>query len=439
MTRNITKLYPFADEAQAARPGEPAWLAALRMKGLDRYRDAGLPTPRTEAWKYTNLRRLARTLFQPADASTVDVAINEDRLPKVDGYRAVLVNGRYRADLSDLAGLPAGVHVDGLADKISADPDMLEPLLGSLAIRDGKPLADLNTAYLDDGVCVIIDDGVVLDKLLHLVSVGVSAGAEPICFYPRLLISVGAGGIATIVESHIGDGAYFSNCASEIWIGDGAVLNHCKVQNDGAEAYHIADTAALLSDRSVYDGFVFQSGGLLARNEVYASLEGENIECRISGAYLASDRQHIDNTTFIDHVKPSCRSREVFKGVLDGNARAVFQGKILVRKDAQKTDGFQLNKALLLSPGAEIDSKPELEIYADDVKCSHGATVGELDADALFYLRARGIDLAAARNLLVAAFVDDAVSEIQNEAVRDAVSEMVQSRLAMRNEDNNND
>ncbi|MBL4721743.1 MAG: Fe-S cluster assembly protein SufD [Alphaproteobacteria bacterium] len=435
MTRNVTKLHPFADSAPASRSDDPTWLSALRQDGLRRYRDAGLPTPRTEAWKYTNLRRLSRMLFQPVGSSVEDVSVPEDRLPKLDAYRAVLVNGRYRADLSRLDGMPKGVHVSGIADVLRASPAKLEPLLGRLAVHEGKPLADLNTAYLDDGFCVFIDDGAVLDKPLHLVSIGASSGTDPVCFYPRLLVSAGADCIATIVESHVGDGAYFSNGAAEIWVGAGAVLNHCKVQVEGAEAYHIADTAIHLSDRAVYDGFVFQSGGLLARNEVYASLDGEKIECRISGAYLATGKQHIDNTTFIDHVKPDCKSREVFKGVLDGTSRAVFQGKILVRKDAQKTDGFQLNKALLLSTGAEMDSKPELEIYADDVKCSHGATVGELDADALFYLRARGIDLETARNLLVAAFVDDAVGEIQNAAVREAVSEMVQAQFAMRNED----
>ncbi|MBT5107066.1 MAG: Fe-S cluster assembly protein SufD, partial [Rhodospirillaceae bacterium] len=235
-------------------------------------------------------------------------------------------------------------------------------------------------------------------------------------------------------ESHVGEGAYFSNGVAEFAVGDDAVLNHYKIQDESDEAYHIADSTLRLEDRSTYDGFVYQAGGLLARNEIHASLGGEHIECRANGAYLGGGKQHIDNTVFIDHAKPGSRSREVYKGVLDNDARAVFQGKILVRKDAQKTDGFQLNKALLLSRGAEIDSKPELEIYADDVKCSHGATVGELDADALFYLRTRGIDEAAARNLLISAFVTEAIEEIQSQAVRDALSDLVRGKLAMRNE-----
>jgi Fe-S cluster assembly protein SufD len=344
------------------------------------------------------------------------------------------VNGRFRADLSDLDGLPRGVRIAGLAEVLRDEPSVLEPLLGRIAIRADKPMAALNAAHLEDGLCVFVDEGVVLDKPLHIVSIGVTCGDDPACFYPRLLVSVGQGGVATIIESHVGEGAYFSNIVAEIAVGVDAVLNHYKVQDESLEAYHIADTTVRLEDRSTYDGFVFQSGGLLARNEIHASLDGENIECRVNGAYLGAGKQHIDNTAFIDHMKPSSRSREVCKGVLDDESRAVFQGKILVRKDAQKTDGFQLNKALLLSRGAEIDSKPELEIYADDVKCSHGATVGELDADALFYLRARGIDEAAARNLLISAFVAEAVEEIQSMRVRDALSDLVRARLAARNE-----
>jgi Fe-S cluster assembly protein SufD len=434
MARTITKLHPFADDVQVSRSGDAPWTTALRQDGLDRYRESGLPTPRTEAWKYTNLRRLARMTFAVREAAPDGVSVPEDRLVKLDAFRAVLVNGRFRADLSDLDGLPRGVRIAGLAEVLRDEPSVLEPLLGRIAIRADKPMAALNAAHLEDGLCVFVDEGVVLDKPLHIVSIGVTCGDDPACFYPRLLVSVGQGGVATIIESHVGEGAYFSNIVAEIAVGVDAVLNHYKVQDESLEAYHIADTTVRLEDRSTYDGFVFQSGGLLARNEIHASLDGENIECRVNGAYLGAGKQHIDNTAFIDHMKPSSRSREVCKGVLDDESRAVFQGKILVRKDAQKTDGFQLNKALLLSRGAEIDSKPELEIYADDVKCSHGATVGELDADALFYLRARGIDEAAARNLLISAFVAEAVEEIQSMRVRDALSDLVRARLAARNE-----
>lgn len=434
MARNITKLRPFIDDVRISRPEDAPWTPALRQDGLDRYHESGLPTPRTEAWKYTNLRRLARMTFAPSEAAPDGVSVPEDRLVKIDAFRAVLVNGRFRADLSDLNGLPSGVCVAGIADTLRNSPSVLKPFLGRIAIRADKPMAALNAAHLDDGLCVFVDAGVALDKPLHIVSIGAPCGGEAACFHPRLLVSVDSGGVATIVESHVGEGAYFSNGVAEFAVGDDAVLNHYKIQDESDEAYHIADSTLRLEDRSTYDGFVYQAGGLLARNEIHASLEGEHIECRANGAYLGCGKQHIDNTVFIDHAKPGSRSREVYKGVLDNDARAVFQGKILVRKDAQKTDGFQLNKALLLSRGAEIDSKPELEIYADDVKCSHGATVGELDADALFYLRTRGIDEAVARNLLISAFVTEAIEEIQSQAVRDALSDLVRGKLAMRNE-----
>lgn len=434
MARNVTKLRPFVDDVRISRSEDAPWTSALRKDGLDRYRESGLPTPRVEAWKYTNLRRLARMSFAPGEVVPEGISVPENRLVKLDAYRAVIVNGRFQADLSDLDGLPRGVRVEGLANMLRAAPTALEPLLGRIAVRDNKPLAALNAAYLEDGLCVLVDEGVVLDKPLHIVSIGASCGDEATCFHPRLLVSLGAGSVATIVESHVGEGAYFSNGVAEFDVGADAVLNHYKVQEESKDAYHLADTTLRLGDRSTYDGFTFQSGGVLARNEIYASLDGESVECRVNAAYLGAGKQHIDNTVFIDHVKPGSRSREVCKGVLDDQSRAVFQGKILVRKDAQKTDGFQLNKALLLSRGAEIDSKPELEIYADDVKCSHGATVGELDADALFYLRSRGIDSAAARNLLISAFVAEAVDEIQSATVRDAVADLVQAKLEMRNE-----
>ena len=316
-----------------------------------------------------------------------------------------------------------------MAAKLSADRTSLE---GQFSDVTDLPMATLNTGLLSDGLYLKLDDGVALDKPLHLVSIG-TAREEPVSFHPRHLIVAGAGSVATIVESHVGSGAYFSNSVSEVSVGDGAVLNHYKLQNEGPEAYHLAANLVRIADRAVYDNFVLQVGGNLARNEIRSEL-GERVECRLNGAYLACGEQHIDNTTFIDHAAPNSSSREVYKGVLDENARGVFQGKILVRQDSQKTDGHQLNKTLLLSPGTEIDTKPELEIYADDVKCSHGATTGELEEELLFYLRARGIDPQTARGMLVAAYVGEALDEIQAEAPRAAFQAVVDDWLESRSE-----
>ena len=346
-----------------------------------------------------------------------------------DAHIAAFVNGRFSPSLSSLDGLPKGVEAVSLAKRFSEDPVSLMDLFGDTA---DLPLASLNTGLMADGLYLNLADGVVLDKPLHLVSIG-QADGEPLSFHPRHLIQTGASSIATIVESHVGEGTYFSNGVMEISVGEGAVLNHYKLQNEGAEAFHLAASLVRIEDRATYDGFVLQIGAKLARNEV-RSLLGERVECRLNGAYLGRGEQHIDNTTFIDHAAPNSSSREVYKGVLDGSSRGVFQGKILVRKDSQKTDGHQLNKTLLLSRGTEIDTKPELEIYADDVKCSHGATTGELEEEPLFYLRARGIDPETARGMLVAAFIGEAMEEMQAEAPRAAFQAVVDSWLERRSE-----
>ena len=428
----MAQLVPFLQFFDTVLPGAgTVWLDQLRSDAQASYRTSGLPTPRTEAWKYTNLRRLAHTGFVAAEASqsTEIATIPKGAAALSDAYIAVFVNGRYSPTLSSFNGVPKGVEVNSLASKLSMDKTSLEGQIGDM---EGLPLAILNTGLLSDGLYLKLDDEVVLDKPLHLVSVG-HAGSEPVSFHPRHLIVVGVGSVATIVESHVGDGTYFTNSVNEISVGDGAVLNHYKLQNDGSEAYHLAANLVQIGDRAVYDSIVLQVGGKLARNEVRTEL-GERVECRLNGAYLGRGEQHSDNTTFVDHAAPNSSSREVYKGVLDESARGVFQGKILVRQDSQKTDGHQLNKTLLLSQGTEIDSKPELEIYADDVKCSHGATTGELEEEQLFYLRARGIDLETARGMLVAAFVGEALAEMQVDAPRAAFQAVVDDWLERRSE-----
>ena len=413
---------PFADEALAA--GAP-WIDALRGDALACYREQGLPTARREAWKFTNLRRLERIAFASSPANSTPLAEIPGNVAALDSaYRAVFVNGRFAAAQSRIDNLPKGVEIGSLA---AVDPDFLEPHLGRIADTRVHPLAALNTAYMADGLYMKLADNAVLDAPLHLISIA-SAGDTAVRFHPRHLVVLGANAVATLVESHVGSGETFANTVLEADLGVSAMLNHYKLQNEGPDACHIAFSQIRLADRSHYDGFVLQTGARLARNEVRVQL-GNRVECRLNGAYLGRGDQHIDNTTFIDHTAPNSTSREVYKGVLDDRARGVFQGKILVRKDAQKTNGHQLNKTLLLSRGTEIDSKPELEIYADDVKCGHGATTGELEEDALFYLQARGIAPAQARAMLVAAFLGDAVAQIQAEQPRAAFQAVVDQWL----------
>lgn len=409
------------------------WLDALRQDGFTRYGALGLPGPRVEAWKYTNLTRMGRTTFVPAltlPAASLD-AVPAGALD-IEAVRLVMVNGRLRTDLSDLDKVPEGVSLKPLSEAFEGAADHIKHRINRTAAGHDMPMLALNTAYLSDGLVVEVAAGATVEIPLHLISVGI-ADETPVAFYPRNIVTLGNGSAATIYESHIGlGGTYLNNGATVIEIGQEALLRHRKFQNESGDAYHIAAATVNLGARARYENYTLHVGGALVRNEIHAVLSGEGADCNLYGAYAGRGSQHIDTTTFVDHAVPECTSREVYKGALDDNARGVFQGKILVRKDAQKTDGHQLNKALLLSEGAEIDAKPELEIYADDVKCSHGATAGELDEEQLFYLRARGIEEAEARDLLVAAFLEDSLDVIDDEHRREAFRSVISNWLAAR-------
>ncbi|MFP6743906.1 MAG: SufD family Fe-S cluster assembly protein, partial [Alphaproteobacteria bacterium] len=368
--------------ARKSLPGQTLpWLDTLRQRAIEQFAEAGLPTIRDEVWKFTNLRALDRELFVPAPARQNGIALGdlEPHLPaNLDCHRLVFVNGYLRADLSDLCALPQGVRLASLADLLDNDPDAVAEFFPA-EIAGDSPVA-LNTAFMTDGAVLTIDDGVTLDRPVHLLYLAVPDD-RPTAIHTRNLIVAGAGAVATVIESYAGmnSGAYWTNAVTDIVAAADASLRHIKLQGEGAEAFHLAATRARLANGVAYDSFVLQTGAQLARNEIFATLGGSNIDCRLGGAYLGRGRQHLDNTTVVDHAEPDSYSNEHYKGVLDGNAHGVFQGKIVVRPDAQKTDAHQLNKNLLLSESAQADTKPELEIYADDVKCSHGATVGEID------------------------------------------------------------
>lgn len=420
---------PFVEQFAAVEPklGAPQRLHALRAAGLARFRDAGLPTPAVEAWKYTNLEPIAALGLAPAaSAPAARVAVPETAVAAVDGYRIVLVNGRVDRSASALDGLPRGVTVESLAELIARDPAAAEAELGSAP--DGMPLVALNTAFVDDGVVLRVARGVVLDKPLHLISIADGA----VAFHPRHLVRLERDAGATVVESHVGSGAAFANLVLDARLDVGAQLRHATLQNQGEETFHVAAVRVALAARASYEGFVLHTGARLARHELNATVAGEGVECRMSGLTLAAGQSHVDNTTFIDHAVGGSRSRQLFKTVLDDSARGVFQGRVLVRPDAQKTDAHQLSRALLLSRKAEMDGKPELEIYADDVRCSHGAAVGSLDQEPMFYLMSRGIDPATAYRMLVEAFAVEAIDEISTPAVREAFGARVQDWLAGR-------
>ena len=422
-------------DRRARLPGAGlAWLAELREAGINQFRRQGLPTPRTEAWKYTNLNPLSKVAFAAPQART-QRPVGLDRVPSLlpsgdHSRRLVLIEGRFCPELSNIGELPPGVVLEPLAQAIRRDPGGLQSYLGRIAHPVGQPMLALNTALMEDGVVLRVGRGAVLSEPVEVLHLG-GLSDQAVAYHPRLLVLLEADSRAVLVEHFVGLGehAYFANAATEIRVAEGARLDHIKVQAEAMAATHLAGCHVWLDRQATYISFSLALGAGLSRNEVHVRLEGEGARCRVNGAYLMRGRQHCDNTTLIEHLKPDTSCREVFKGVLDDQSRGVFQGRIMVHRGADKTDGHQLSKALLLSDRAEIDTKPELEIYADDVKCSHGAAAGDIDEEALFYLRARGIPEARARSLLIQAFLDEALDEVGIPALHEALLSRVAAWL----------
>ena len=423
-------------DRRASLPGaDLAWLTELRESGINQFRRHGLPTPRTEAWKYTNLRPLHKVAFAAAPALSNQTPIEPDKVPSLlpsgeHVRRLVLTEGRFNPELSSIGDLPPGVSLEPLAQAIRRDPGGLQSYLGRIAHPVGQPMLALNTALMEDGVVLRVGRGAVLSEPVEVLHLG-GLSDHAVAYHPRLLVLLEADSRAVLVEHFVGLGeqAYFANGATEIRVAEGARLDHVKVQAEGSAATHLTSCHVWLDRQATFISFSLALGAQLSRNEVHVRLEGEGARCRVNGAYLMRGKQHCDNTTLIEHLKPETSCREVFKGVLDDQSRGVFQGRILVHRGADKTDGHQLSKALLLSDRAEIDAKPELEIYADEVKCSHGATAGDIDEQALFYLRARGIPEARARSLLIQAFLDEALDEVGIPALHEALLSRVAAWL----------
>ena len=419
---------PGAGPAPALPGAGLPWLDALRDEGR-RLSANGLPSNRSEAWKYTSLAPLTELEF-PHPAATEGHALTADLGPgafdALEGLSVVFVNGRLSAEHSRLDGLPGGLHARGLAQGLADNPAGIEALIGSAKSLNGDLMAAFNAAFAADGCIVETAPGAVIDQPIRLRFVA-APGSAPLAYHPRVIVRLGAGSRLTLIECHEGPAGVptWSNPLVHIQVGEGAKLNHVKLQIEGEGAYHTALTKALLASEARYESHLLALGARLARHEIHVRFDGEGGNCQLRGGYLARGSQHVDNTTVIDHAVPNCESREVYKGVLDDAARGVFQGKIVVRQDAQKTDGHQLNRTLLLSRKAEIDTKPELEIYADDVKCSHGATAGEPEADQLFYLRSRGLDHRTALALIVEGFMGELLEEIGHEPVQAALAARV--------------
>jgi Fe-S cluster assembly protein SufD len=433
MTQLAEKLHPWV---ASMRPSDgPRWLQDLRERAAARFTALGFPTVRHEEWRFTNVAPVVGVEYVPApEAAPAPTRI--DAVPfGTAAHRLVVVNGRFSAALSRLGGLPAGVRAGSLAAVLAGDsPDgeLAHRYLGRLAGFDDRAFDALKTAHLHDGACVFVPDGVVVDDAIQVIFVSAgSAGAPAAVSYPRALFVLGDRSQLRLVETYAGDdAAYLTAAVTEVHVGEGAVLDHYKVQQESRLAAHIGSMHVHASRSASFSSHSFSLGGRFVRNDALATLDGEGAEVTLNGLYLADGDRLVDNHTLIDHARAHCPSHEVYKGILGGRARAVFNGKIIVRQDAQKTNAKQTNRALLLSDDALINTKPQLEIFADDVKCTHGAAIGQLDEDAIFYLRARGLTYFEARDMLIHAFAGEILDRVGIEPLRTALEAELYSQLA---------
>ncbi len=407
----------------------PPWARSLRLSAITRFEELGFPDTRNEDWHFTSVAPIAERDFAPLTSAGESQGITAEQLAPfafgaTDWHTLVFVNGRFNAALSRTAGLPVGVEVLPLARAYDELPLLVEQHMGRIASMDAHTFTALNTAFINDGAVVHVGADVEVARPIHLLFVSDERAVDGVA-QPRNLIVLDRFAKATVIESFVtvarGAGAYFTNAVTEATIADGATLTHLKLQRESAQAYHVGTLDVRQARDSHLVSFSFAVGARLSRTNIYTELRGEGCGATLNGLYLGDDEQHMDHQTRIEHVEPNCYSRELYKGILDGSSHGVFNGKVYVHPEAQKTDGKQTNNTLLLSEKAQIDTKPQLEIFADDVKCTHGATVGRLDETSLFYMKSRGINARTARELLTYAFAADVLETIELQEVRDGL------------------
>ena len=414
----------------------PAGLLARRREGIERFARAGFPGVRDEEWRFTSVAPIARGQWRLDGLTTgalpAAAALTPFRFGAADWCTLVFVDGRFESGLSHRPSLPAGVTVESFAETLAREPALLERGFAGVATPDITPFAELNAAFARDGALVRVAAGVELQEPIHLLYVTTDAAGEA-AVQVRTVLLIERGARAQFVESYAGLGSrpVFHNVVTEVQVGEAAWVEHTRIQRENARTYHIGLTEVVQGRDSHYRSFTLAEGGAIARHDLRAHLDGENVETLLYGLYLGRDQQLVDNHTAIFHDRPNCRSWEVYKGILDGHSRAVFNGKVFVQPEAQKTDAKQTNRNLLLSDGAKVDTKPQLEIFADDVKCTHGATVGRIDESAFFYLQSRGIPRAEAQRVLTYAFAAEVVNEVASLPVREALDRLVASRLGI--------
>ena len=425
-----TPTTPFASvlEAAATAPA-PGILQNLRDRGRKSFASLGLPSRRQEEWRFTRLNAVQEAAFEPPARVAPRIDIAPWRV--AGSHLLVFVDGVFDADLSDVGGLPDGVVVSNLVLASAVESELVEDHLGSLAPLENHPFAALNTALLADGALIHLPENAVVTEPIQLLFVAGAEGRSTLST-PRILIIADSGSRATVVENHVGAGGASLSCpVNEIVVGENAVLQHVVVQEEDMGASHLAVRQVQLAAGSRYSGQSISLGGTLARTDINVVLDGEKTEASFDGFYLTDGKQQADTHITVRHAQPNCNSFQLYKGILGGSSRAVFNGRIIVDQDAQKTDAKQSNRNLVLSDNAIVNSNPQLEIFADDVRCTHGSTIGRLDEEAVFYLRTRGIGRDEARSLLTLAFAGEVLDRIPVPQVRERLETEIASRLSL--------
>ena len=425
-----THLETFTEFAKE-RANDPRWLRDLRDAGFARFSSVGFPTTRDEDWRFTSVAPIARTPFALPSGKRHHVGALAELSLAVAAARLVFVDGRYAPALSSIAGLPAGVTVTSLRSAIAQDSENLSRHLGRYLDIQRDPFSALNTAFLDDGAYIHIPRGTVVADPIYLLYVATS-DTGPVMTHPRNLIVVEDEGQAAIVEDYFSQGAEgpaLNNAVTELVAGGNSSVAHMLIEREHLESYNVSTLRIEQTRSANVSSHSMLLGGALVRNNVHPVLAGEGGECLINGLFIGGGRQHLDNHMLVEHRSPHCASRQFYNGILDEHAHGVFHGRIIVHKDAQRTDAKQTNRNLLLSDDAQIDTKPQLEIYADDVKCTHGATIGQIEDDALFYLRSRGLGETAARRMLLEAFAGEFLEKVRPDTVRAYARRAMEKRL----------
>jgi len=425
----LQKFERFEKEAK-----QPSWVFPLRKAGIARFAELGFPTIKQEDWRFTNVSAITKLPFKPMFDSQRN-GLRADHIQKfpfgkLSSSRLVFVNGHFVAELSSRGTLPNGVVLQNLSSALASDSTLLEQHLAHYATMEDNAFTALNTAFFQDGAFIHVPANATVPEPIHLcfISTAEESGATS---QPRNLIIAEKGSRVTLLESYVAgaDAAYFTNAVTEVIVDDGAVVEHCKFQDESVSAFHMAALHAHLGRSSNFISHSIATGARLSRNNIRTALMGEGLECILNGLYLTKGEQLADHHMVVEHARPHCASHEYYNGILDGRSKGVFHGRILVRQAAQKTDAKQTNKNLLLSDAATVDTKPQLEIYADDVKCTHGATIGQLNEESIFYLRARGIGAETARQMLIHAFAGEIIERIRHAPAREELDQLVWDRL----------